>query len=113
MERTVSVERLYSLGDFQNIKFTTTVAGVPDQLANNDNVTALLFLQGSSACDIAYMEYKKRREELKGEKAEEILAKLKQEREQTFTDLKAEIDSVYVASKKELIGTITKETTNE
>lgn len=95
MERNLSVERLYTLGDFQNIKFTNTITGIPSELANNDNVVALLFLQAGLSCDIAYSEYMKRREALKGDVVKDKLAHMKQEREDTFTELKAEIDSVY------------------
>lgn len=95
MERNLGVERLYTLGDFQNIKFSNTINGVPVELASNERIIALLFAQSALSCDIAYMEYKKRREAMKDEKVKDVLTALKEEREATFMELKAEIDSVY------------------
>lgn len=95
MERNLSVERLYTLGDFQNIKFTNTITGIPVELASNERIIALLFLQAGLSCDIAYTEYQRRREALKKEKVTDVLASLKEERENTFMELKSEIDSVY------------------
>lgn len=107
MERNLSVERLYTLGDFQNIKFSNTINGVPVELASNERIVALLFAQSALSCDIAYLEYKKRREAMKDEKVKDVLAALKEEREATFMELKAEIDSVYDSRK------LTKESTDE
>jgi len=116
MKRNLTVERLYTLGDFQNIKFTNTITDIPQELSGNDNIIGLLFLQGGLSCDIAYSEYQRRRDAIKNEKVKDVLERLKEEREQTYLELKNEIESVY-DDKKEYIGVQAyipnKETTNE
>lgn len=58
MNRTLSVERLYVLGNYQNIKFINTLSDIPEDKYTPeqlDKVYQDLFL----ACDIAYVEYKR------------------------------------------------------
>lgn len=57
MERTVYTERLYSLGDFKNIKFSTALTGIPEEMATNDRIINLLFFQQALSCEIAYRKY--------------------------------------------------------
>jgi len=87
MDRTITVERLYTLGDYQNIKFTSTISSIPEEISNDDKAVSLLFLRGGLECDIAYSEYMRRREALKAEKVVDVLTRLKEEREQASQEL--------------------------
>src|SRR3989304_6002344 len=101
MERTISVERLYTLAEFQNIKFINTLSNIPNVLANHPKVIAKMYLQQFLECDIAYLEYKKMREQIVKDKVEDVLGHLKQEREQIMNDLYEEIKAVQDNKQKE------------
>jgi hypothetical protein len=46
MERTLSVDRLFSVGQFNNIRFSDTISGLPEYVAvNPDLLNKLRFLQ--------------------------------------------------------------------
>lgn len=46
MNKEISVERIFSLGDYQNIKFTDTIKEIPDVVASNpDAIKYLRYLQ--------------------------------------------------------------------
>lgn len=102
MERSLNVERLYSLGDYKNIKFGNTITGIPEELVNNDKVTGLLFLQQVLSCEIAYRQYvelierinKEFTVEIGGKKivnAEEVMQFLQDQRSSTLNELYEEI----------------------
>jgi hypothetical protein len=91
MERSLSTERLYSLADYQNIKFSNVLTGIPEELASNQKLLGLLFLQQMISCDIAYSEYKQMRETIAKEKIADVLGYLKERREQTLQEIATEI----------------------
>lgn len=102
MERTLSTERLYFLGDFKNLKFGNTLTGIPDELAQNDKVVSLLFFQQALSCEIAYREYVQMIEHINenfyvergGKKIadpEAIMNFLQQQRSQTLDELYEEL----------------------
>lgn len=46
MNKTIAVERIFSLGDYQNIKVTDTITEIPDAVASNpDAIRLLRYLQ--------------------------------------------------------------------
>lgn len=112
MERTLNVERLYYLGDYKNIKFGNSLSGIPEELAGNDKVVSLLFLQQSLACEAAYRTYSELMEhinseftvDVRGKKVvdtQQVLQYLTEKREQTFDDLMEEIKAVQEAKKQD------------
>ena len=58
MKRTLSVERLYNLGNFINIKIVNTIEEVPEEIANSPEKIQLLYRNLGTECDLAYQEYK-------------------------------------------------------
>lgn len=94
MQRDLGVERLYPLGDFKNIKFSTLLKDIPEELARNETVVGLLFLQQSISCEIAYRKYYDLVNKIAKDKIENVLEYLEQQREQTMAELYEEIKKV-------------------
>ncbi len=94
MERSLGVERLYPLGDYKNIKFVNNLSGIPEELASNDRVVSLLFLQQALSCEIAYREYYDTIDRIAKEKIQNALGYLQEQREQTLAELYEEIEKV-------------------
>jgi hypothetical protein len=97
MNKTLSVERIFSLGDYQNIKFTDSITEIPEAvLLNSDAVKLLRYLQ---LIDIewAYTHYTNLRlrmpKILKPEDVEAALAFVEEERTKTFEQLLATIQN--------------------
>lgn len=57
MERKISVERLYSLEQYQNIKFTSELNNIPESVALNEEAMDMLYYLQMLSCDIAYKKY--------------------------------------------------------
>ncbi len=91
MKRDLGIERLYPLGDFKNIKFSTVLRDIPEELAKNEKVVGLLFMQQSISCEIAYKKYYSMVDKIVKDKIENVLEYLEQQREQTMAELYEEI----------------------
>lgn len=102
MERTLNTERLYSLGDFKNIKFSNTLNNIPEEIAENQKAVGLMFYQQALSCEIAYRRYydmiEKINEEMStvrgGRKVvdnEKVMEFLLEERQQTMKELYEEL----------------------
>lgn len=100
MERTLYVERLYSLGDFKNIKFSNALTGIPEELAKNDKIVGLLFFQQALSCEIAYRKYYDMVNKITTEKIQDVLSHLEEKRTQTLKELYEEIKSAEEATPK-------------
>lgn len=83
MERKLLVERLYTLGDYQNIKFTSEISGIPDEHVLNNDVAQLLYFGQFVDCDIAYHKYVELRRSLAENKTKSVLSQLEEAREET------------------------------
>lgn len=97
MERTIYTERLYSLGDFKNIKFSTALTGIPEGLALSDTAVGLIMYQQALFCEISYRKYYNAMEHvaknLKND-PEAVMEFLLQERTQTYQELLEEINNL-------------------
>jgi hypothetical protein len=94
MERTISIERLYFLGNFKNIKISNTLTDIPEELAMNVEVMELLYRQQLIAVEKAYRDYHEIVKNLP-ENETETLEYLDAERIQNFKDLQEAINEVY------------------
>lgn len=65
MKRSLSVERLYNLGQFINIKIVNTIDEVPEEIASDPDKIQLLYKSLCAECDLGYQEYKTLNEEVK------------------------------------------------
>jgi hypothetical protein len=111
MQNKLSVERLYSLGDYKNIKFINELDGIPESFATNPKAMELLFFQQTLACEIAYRKYYEvidyistSLSTVKGGRtvvdAEQAMAYLLEQREQTFAQLYEEIKKTQEVNRK-------------
>ena len=64
MQRKISVERLYSLEQYQNIKFTSELSDIPEEVALDEQAMDMLYYLQMVSCDLAYKKYMEIREEL-------------------------------------------------
>lgn len=63
MKRSVKVERLYSLGNYKNIKFVDEITDIDEEKALNPVFMGNLFRALMISCDLRYKEYEKSLEE--------------------------------------------------
>ena len=102
MERTLLTERLYSLGDFKNIKFNNTLTGIPEEVANNERAIGQMFFLQALSCEIAYRRYYDMIEKINEEfvtvkngrkvaDTEAVMTFLLEERQQTMKELYEEL----------------------
>ena len=91
MKRDLGIERLYPLGDFKNIKFTTILRDIPEEIAQNETIVSLLFLQQAITCEIGYREYFSMVDKIAKEKIQDVMSYLQEQREQTYLQLYEEI----------------------
>jgi hypothetical protein len=82
-QRNLSIERLYFLGDFKNIKIGTTLEGLPE-----DAPVRLLLQDLMLSCDIAYQDYKDYNEAIKEARGSDVMDALKKEKDVTITEEK-------------------------
>jgi len=86
MNKNISVERLFSLGDFRNIKFVSTVTDIPrDILLNKKGMSLLWYLQ------LLEIEESRHKYDLLSRKIidtdhENIAKMIEEERTQTYED---------------------------
>jgi hypothetical protein len=109
MKRNLSVERLFPLGDFKNIKFTSELENIPEEFATNEKAVGLLWLQMAYGCDIAYVKYYNLIESLAKTGIKEKLARLEEERQNVINELNKE----YLSEKKPLPAIEVKSETTE
>lgn len=93
MNRTISVERLYSLGDFKNIKFNDTITDIPQNIALNDKAMGLLHYLQLTEIEHAHKRYLKLGLMLpaRPEQIDATLVLLEEERSRTFQELLQEL----------------------
>lgn len=88
MDRSISVERLYSLGNYKNIKFSDTISEIPEELATNQEVMNVLrFLQMVSV-EKSYFEYVHNAESWHDLNIEDAIEQLDALEKETLTSMK-------------------------
>jgi hypothetical protein len=88
VNRTVSVDRLYSLGDYKNIRFSSTIDGIIERLALDKTfMDKLLFLQMLDI-ESSFRTYKDLAKKIGTPSEEEALKILEDFRQTTLNDLK-------------------------
>lgn len=81
MRRAISIERLYFLGDYKNIKVGTSLDDIPEEVASDSKAVGLLLKGLMLDCDMAYQEYREYNERLKVERETDMMEALKEEKE--------------------------------
>ena len=87
MDKQLVVERIFSLGDYQNIKFVDAITEIPEVVSMNPE--AIRFLRYLQLVDIewAYLNYLNLRKRIPTTSAEEALEFIENTRTQTFEGL--------------------------
>ena len=91
MNKTIAIERIFSLGDYQNLKVTDTITEIPDAIASNPDAVKLLRYLQLVDIEWSYVKYMKLRASepklANVESIEAALAFIEDERTRTFEDL--------------------------
>lgn len=85
--RTLSLERLYYLGDYRNVKFGDTITEIPEEVSNKPKAMQIMRYLQLLDTEFAFTRYLALREKTHALSTEDTLAFLEEERVQTFTDL--------------------------
>jgi hypothetical protein len=105
VNKTLSAERIYSLGDYQNIKFTDTITEIPEAIALNPTAVQMIRYLQIVDLEWSYINYMNLRAKqpkiIKPEDIEQALEFIEEERTRTFERLLNEI-SPNKAGKEEL-----------
>lgn len=89
MKRTITTDRLYSLGDYRNIRFIDVIDEIPDKLLlNKDYMGAVKFLQLISI-EVAFRHYLKLMEEHPISTEQAAIEALETIRQTTIESIKA------------------------
>lgn len=94
MNRSIKVERLYSLGDYKNIKFIDEITDLPEDIATDEEMVGKLSYLQLVGIEKSFYRYYELAKKVKTLNPEEILGFLEEEREsilgQLFFDKKGE-----------------------
>lgn len=106
MNKTISIERIFSLGDYQNLKATDTITEIPDAVASNPDAIRLLRYLQLVDIEWTYIKYMKlRSSEPKLSNVEAIetaLSFIEDERRTTFVELLTAISTDKAGADKKL-----------
>lgn len=94
MKRDLSVERLFPLGDYKNVKFISEIKDIPDEFVTNEKVIGLIYFGQALECDIAYRKYFEVLDAIAKGKVKDVLAHLEEKKQQTYLELKAELENL-------------------
>lgn len=104
LTRTLFAKRLFNLpefGAYNNIEFSTAVTKIPEPLALNTKVIEYLYIQQLLGMEIAYRQYLEIHRATSKMEAKEALEFLKKHREQTWEELKKEMEGNFQETEEE------------
>ncbi|KKN45709.1 hypothetical protein LCGC14_0680270 [marine sediment metagenome] len=78
MERQLVVDRLYSLGDFKNVRFGDTYINIPESLITNTELTSAVTLAQIVGVELSFRKYLLLQQELQGKDLEEATERLEE-----------------------------------
>jgi len=87
MNKQLTVERLFSLGDYQNIKFTDSIEEIPEVIFMNPEASRYLRYLQLVDIEWAYLNYLNLRKRIPTTSAEEAMEFIETERTRTFEEL--------------------------
>lgn len=88
MNRTLTTERLYSLGDFKNIKFIDTISDVPEEFVLDSALSNIIRYLQLVDIELAFRRYYQLAEKVGTLKVEETISILENLRQETLLNLK-------------------------
>lgn len=87
LQRTFKTERLYSLGDYKNIKFTDEIIDVPADIAFNPEVVSRIRLLQLIGVELSFKRYQDLGKELTGKTPEQMAEYLEKVKTETTEEL--------------------------
>jgi hypothetical protein len=90
LDRTLTAERIYALGSYQNLKLTHTITDIPDKIALNSKAMDLLQYSLLLDIELGYEKYVQLFEKVQHYKSKQDMTALEfieQERISTFEQL--------------------------
>lgn len=87
MNVKLNADRLYSLGDYKNIRFTSELTDLPPELISNGAINLLRYWQLLDL-EISFNKYLNLIRKVNELSKEDVLAFLEEERQQNLNDLK-------------------------
>lgn len=87
MRSKIATERLYSLGNYSNIKFSSEISELPDEAVLNPEVIPTLRFLQLIDCELAYNRYIELVESFVGKERGEIIAQLETHKQTTYDEL--------------------------
>lgn len=91
MEKTIYAERLYSLGDFKNIKFSQAITQIPEHIASNPEIMNFMYVDMFITMELAYRKYYAMVENLAREKVVDVISALQTEQERNFNEMSSKL----------------------
>lgn len=90
MEQQISIERLYTLGDYKNLKVIDVISGIPEKLMLDDsfqNQMRLLMMIRADKTNVKYRMLTEGYKSLSIEEAYEILEKLEEDANKSIIEI--------------------------
>ncbi len=101
MERTIKIDRLYSLGKFKNVKLSNTIEHIPTEIWTNPDAMATLQFLLMLAVETDFRRYQKLNMALGGMSLEESLEKLSEMRDDTYKEIQSLINNGEIEDQAE------------
>lgn len=101
MERESRIERLFTLGQYKNIKFDDAFLGIPESLAADPDFMSKLQLLQMIQIDIAYREYVGLQKNIANLSLEDSMAFLEETRGSIYDAIRQQIKNGNSSPKEE------------
>lgn len=104
MERAISIERLYSLGNYKNIKLSNVINNIPLDIWTSPDAMATLQFLLMVAVETDFRRYQKLNKEIGGLSLEESLEKLSEMRDDTYREIQELLNNGKIENKAEEVN---------
>jgi hypothetical protein len=101
MEQRIGLERLYTLGQYKNIKILDTITEIPQELMLDNDAQSLLRMLQFIRVDRGYLEYRKLADEVFAMNTEDALSLLDNLEKDTINSLQEILKNGNLETKKE------------
>lgn len=93
MKRDIAVERLFTLGDYKNVKFISEIKDIPEEFAMDEEVVGMIYFGQVLECDIAYRRYYELMEKITKDKIKDVRGFMEEAKSQNFAELRSRIEN--------------------
>jgi hypothetical protein len=92
MNRSLRVERIYRLGDYQDIRFADEITDLPESVATDDSLITKLTVMQLLRIETGLLKYYKIRSKYQGMPIEDALAAIEAERSEVIESILSEFN---------------------